>query len=141
MRRLCIIVLAVLLISGGVGQALGSCSVDWGRSDNYDTPHSTYRTTIGQPGSDGNLRHGSSSIIHCLKLNLQIGPMIETSRIRTTGPSNHGVPPQGSVASGAGLLLSWVMHYHPKLFLLYCPSSISIPATSSFRVFLSVFQI
>lgn len=141
MRRLYIIVLTVLLIYGGVAQALGGCSVDWGRSDHNNTPHSTYRGTLRQPGSDGNLQHRSSSVIHCLKLNLQIGPMIESSRIRTIRLSNNGVPPQGSVASGPGLLLRWAKHDHAKLFSLYRPSSISIPTTSPFHVFLSVFQI
>ncbi len=140
MKRLCTIVLSVLLLYAGVAQALGACSVNWGHSHHNDTLHATHRTIIRQPGSDGNLQHGSSSEIHCLKLNLQIGPMIETSRIRATGPSDYGVHLQGSVASGAGILPSWAKHYHPKLFS-YRPSSISIPTTSSFHVFLSVFQI
>ena len=141
MRPLCIIVLAVLLINGGVAQALGGCSVDWGHSDHDETSHATHRTNLRGPGAIGDLPPASSSVIHCPELNLRIGHMIETSRIRTTRPSNNSVPLQGAVTSGAGLLLSWVKHYHPKLFLLYRPSSVSIPATSSFRVFLSVFQI
>ncbi len=141
MRRFCIIVLSVLLLYWGVAQALGACSVDWGRSDHNDTLHATPRTTLQHSGLGRNLQNGSSFVTRCLKLNLQIGPMIESSRIRTTGPSNIGMPLQGSVASGAGVLLSWAKHYHPKLFSLYRPSSISIPATSSFHVFLSVFQI
>ena len=140
MRRLCIIVLAVLLIHGGVAQALGSCSVDWGRSDHDETSHATHRTNLRGPGASGDLPPDSSSVIHCRKLNLQIGPMIEASRIRTSRTSNHGVHMQGAVASATGILLSWAKHYHPKLFS-YRPSSISIPTTSSFRVFLSVFQI
>ena len=140
MRRLCLIVLSVLIIYGGVARALVACSVDWGHSIYNDPPPSTHRTTLWQPGSDGNLHHGLSSVIHCLKLNLQIGPVIETSRIRTTGPIKHGLLLQKSVASTAGIFLSWINHYSRKLFS-YRPSSISIPATSSFHLFLSVLQL
>ncbi len=139
MRRFCIIVLSVLLLYGGVAQAFGNCSVDWGHSNHDDTSH-THGTTLRQSESDKNLPHDSSPIIHCIKLNLQIGPMLETSRIRITRPSNHGVHLQGTVASLTGSLLSRAIDYHPKLFS-YCPSSISIPATTSLRVFISVFQI
>lgn len=140
LRTIQVIVLSLAVIYGGVAQAFETCSVDWGHSDRSDISHSTHRTTIMQSGTVGNLPHGSPSVIHCLEFNLQIGPMMETSRIRITGSSNYGVNLQWPVASAAGILFSWANHYHPKLFS-YRPSSISIPATSPFRVFLSVFQI
>ena len=140
MRHLCIIVLAVLLIYGGVAQPLGACSLDWGHSDHNDTPHSTHRTNLWQPGSDGNFEHGSSSVIHCLKLNLQIDPVIETSRIRTTRPSNVGVPLQKLAASGSATVLNSARNYGLKFLALHGPS-ISLPTSSSFHVFLSVFQL
>jgi len=140
MRRLCIIVLAVLLIYGGVAQALGGCSVDWGHSGYNDTPHSTQRKTLQQPGSGENLQHRSSPVIQCLKLNLQIGPMIEASRIGTIRPSNNSLPLQKLAASGSATVLDSARNYGLNFLALHGPS-MSIPATSSFRVFLSVFQI
>ena len=140
MRRLCIIVLAVLLLYGGVAQALGSCSVDWGRSDHDETSHATHQTNLRGPDASGDLPPASSSVIHCLKLTLQIDPVIETSRIRTTRPSNIGVPLQKVAASGSATVLNSARNYGLNFLALHGPS-ISIPATSSFRVFLSVFQI
>ena len=140
MRRLCIIVLSVLLLYAGVARALGACPVDWSKSDQNGTLHATHRTTLEEPGFSGNRPPGSSSVIHCPRINLQIGPIIESSRVGTSGLSNHGIPLQESVASGAGILLNGAMHYHTK-FSSHRPPSISFPATSSFYVFLSVFQI
>ena len=140
MRRLCIIVIPVLLIYGGVAQALGGCSVDWGHSGHNDTPHSTHRKTIQQPGSGENLQHGSSPVIECLKLNPQFGPMIEVSRIRTTRPSNNIVPLQKLTASGSATVLNSARNYGLKFLALH-GRSISLPTTLSLHVFLSVFQI
>lgn len=140
MKRFCIIVLSIFLIYGGVAQTLGACSVDWGNSDHNDTLHATHRTNLLGPGASGDLPPASSSVIHCPRLNLQIGPVIDASWILTTRPSNVGMPLQKLAASGLATVLSSARNYSLNS-LAGRDRSTSLPIISSLHVFLSVFQI
>ena len=132
MKCFAVILLSFSLSHAGIAWALQDCSLEWDHSEhshlNLKNPnHSDPRT-------------GSSVTIHCVKSNLKVGPVVQTSRVRFHRPSSDGVSLKEYLAPDLRDLHS-AMKINPLKFPFIRSYPILLATNRSLHLVLTVFQI
>jgi hypothetical protein len=140
MRRFTTIVMSVLFLYAGVAWAFEGCSLALERSDFVGTLRKSDHTTPTDSSSSEKRLIGPSTIIHCLRVSLEIGPVIESLQARFSRHSSDGMPLKVSAPQMSKILLDEVNEY-PLKFFSFRSASISFPQRSSVYAFVGVFRI
>ena len=132
MKCFAVIILSFSLFHAGIAWTLQGCSLHWEHSE-----HS--HLNPGKP-NHSNLPTGSSATIHCLKSNLEVGPILQSSRVRIHRPFSDGVSLKKQLGLDARNL-----PFTTKIHLLKFPvirfNPILYSTNQSLHLVLTVFQI
>jgi hypothetical protein len=135
MVRIGIIALSALLLYSGVAWALTGC--DWHQGHDHAGHGAPHGTRSSSP-EESESTHGAQATIKCLDSTYVIGPMLRSSSPNRLRSFKEAVP----LKDGVGLLAvpSGQRNHSDVRHRAFRFSSISLPATLSLRLFLSILQ-
>ncbi len=131
MKRFAVIFLSLSLFHAGIAWALQDCSLHWDQSEHRH---------INEKPDHSDLPTGSTVTIHCVKSSYEIGPVVQSSRVRIHRPFANGVSLKDYLAFDSRDFHP-AMKIHPRKFPFARSYPVLLATNQLLHLVLTVFRI